>query len=169
MNNTCNHTYLGCSYTTEVVGLETYAVKLAGVLVTGTTSKSRGEAAMRFNLMLDEMQDFESKPVSIGDLLEVDGKVFGIITSLELIAENKVKFISIREGRGDAETNFRGATFASKHDQDLILTIEGDYTYRPKTNYEWNGVVDIEFRAYSNDGPETFKYTKTVNVWKEAE
>ena len=178
-----SHTYMGVNYETINLGDTVCAALLNGVPVTGTTSQSRGEASMRFMLMLEAMIDTESKPMAVGDVLEYDGKV-GMIDSLEVerypdhvsmqeIAEGEpptVKCLHIRESLGGGEVNFRGPSSAYSEDQTPRVSLGGGpFVSRPLTRYEWAGVVEIEFWAWKalpkpNDG---FKYKREVNVWKE--
>lgn len=178
-----SHTYMGINYETINLGHTVCAALLNGLPVTGTTSQSRGEASMRLMLMLEAMQDFESKPMQIGDVLEYDGKV-GLIDSLSVeryvegttmqeIAEGEpptVKCLHIREGLGGGEVNFRGPTSAYNEDQTPRCSLSGGpFITRPKTRYEWAGVAEIEFWAWKSV-PEAnggFKYVREVNVWKE--
>ena len=114
------HTYLGVNFeVTPVSGM--YCVLLGGLPVTGTTSQSRGEASMRFMLMIDSMVDIESKPMQKGDLLIVGDKTYMIYaldaeryvegTTAQEILEGEpqtVRCLHLRDGVGGGEVNFRG-------------------------------------------------------------
>ena len=182
-----SHHYLGTHFETINPGDTVCAALLNGVAVTGTTSQSRGEAAMRFMLMLEQMQDMESKPMQVGDVLEyvVDGKPhMGMIDSLEvdrykadatldhiLKGESPtIKCLHIRESLGGGEVNFRGPSSAYNEDQTPRVSLSGGpFITRPKTRYEWSGVAEIEFWAWKSV-PEAnggFKYIREVNIWRE--
>lgn len=177
------HNYMGVKYETINLGDTVCAALLNGVPVTGTTSQSRGEASMRFMLMLEAMQDMESKPMQIGDVLEYDGKV-GMIDalgveryadhlSMQEIAEGEpatVKCLHIRESLGCGEVNFRGPSSAYSEDQTPRYSLSGGpFVSRPMGRYEWSGVAEIEFWAWKSV-PEAnggFKYIREVNIWRE--
>lgn len=176
------HNYMGVTYETMNTG-EIFVALLDGIPVTGTLSESRGEASMRFMLMLEAMQDFESKPMAVGDVLEYDGKV-GMIdalgveryaesTSLIEVKEGEpptVKCLHIRESLGGGEVNFRGPSSAYSEDQTPRYSLSGGpFVSRPMGRYEWSGVADIECWAWKGN-PEAnggFKYIREVNIWRE--
>lgn len=178
-----SHHYLGTQFETINLGDTVCAALLNGLPVTGTTSQSRGEASMRFMIMLEQMQDMESKPMQVGDVLEYDGKL-GLIDSLDVlryvegttlgeIAEGEpptIRCLHIRESLGGGEVNFRGPSSAYNEDQTPRVSLSGGpFVARPKTRYEWSGVAEIEFWAWKSV-PEAnggFKYKREVNVWKE--
>lgn len=179
------HNYMGVTYETMNT-VEIYHVLLDGIPVTGTTSQSRGEASMRFMLMLEQMQDMESKPMQVGDVLEYDGKL-GLIDSLDVlryvegttlgeIAEGEpptIRCLHIRESLGGGEVNFRGPSSAYNEDQTPHCSFSGGpFITRPVMgHYEWVGITEIEFWAWKSV-PEAnggFKYKREVNVWKEVE
>lgn len=143
--------------------LGTYRAILNNLPVTGTDSKSPGEASMRLMNMIDEMQDFESKPMQPGDAYEFEGKV-GLISKMGDVVE-------LREGLGGDTTNFRGPPSACNYDQYPTVTLAGGpFTELRRGSFmaEWVGVTSIEFWAWQAN-PEAdggFKYQKDVNVWR---
>ena len=169
-----SHNYLGMTYETENLGNGTFTALLANVPVTGTISESRGEASMRMMLMLEAMQDFESKPMQVGDLFEYDGKV-GMIDNLEVMryAESDVAYecLHIRESLGGEHTNFRGPSSAYNEDQTPKCSLSGGpFITRPRVEkYEWAGVAEVTFWAWK-DTPRAeggFRYQREVNIWTE--
>ena len=180
-----SHNYLGVSYETDSTD-ELYHALLGGLPVTGTTSQSRGEASMRFMLMLDSMIDTESKPMQKGDVLMVGDKTYLIDaldvqrylegTTMNEILEGEpqtVRCLHLREGVGGGEVNFRGPSSAYKDDQAPRVSLSGGpFTTRPVVaSYEWAGVADVEFWAWQ-DTPRAeggFKYKHEVNVWIEVD
>lgn len=178
-----SHSYSGVSYETDSTN-KLYQVLLGGLPVTGTMSQSRGEASMRFMLMIDSMVDIESKPMQKGDLLMVGDKTYmidaldvqryveGTIAQEILEGEPQtVRCLHLREGVGGGEVNFRGPSSAYKDDQTPRVSLSGGpFTTRPVVDkYEWAGVADVEFWAWQ-DTPRAeggFKYKRDVNVWIE--
>lgn len=157
------HTYLGVTYETDNTG-DIYHVLLGGLPVTGTVSQSRGEASMRFMLMIEAMQDYESKPMQVGDLIEYDDKQVGVVDFIDDVE------ISIRAMMGGDGTNFRGPQTAMSEDQTPRVSLSGGpFVTRRRVTYEWLGVSELEFWAWralpEADGG--FKYQREVNVWKE--
>ena len=143
-----SHNYLGMTYETENLGNGTFVASMNGVPVTGTMSESRGEASMRMMLMLEAMQDFESKPMQVGDLFEYDGKV-GMIDNLEVMryAESDIAYecLHIREDIGGEHINFRGPSYAYSEDQTPKCSLSGGpFITRPRVEkYEWAGVGKV--------------------------
>ena len=168
------HNYLGMTYETNNLGNGTYIALMNGVPVTGTLSQSRGESSMHMMLMLEAMQDFESKPMQVGDLLEYDGKI-GMIDNLEVLryAESDVAYecLHIREDLGGEHTNFRGPSSAYSEDQTPRCSLSGGpFITRPRVpKYEWSGIAEITFWAWK-DTPRAeggFRYQREVNMWRE--
>lgn len=176
------HSYMGVSYETDNTG-RIYHALLGGVPVTGTVSESRGEASMRFMLMLEGMQDFESKLPQVGDVIDYGGDKVGMIDSLNSfmyaphvtmadIKEGEPETVSamhIRESLGGDTTNFRGPSSAMSVDQTPRCSLSGGpFITIPSPELEWQGVAEIDFWAWREmpcaDGG--FKYKREVNIWK---
>lgn len=143
---------------------EVYSVVLAGLPVTGTHSKSPGESSMRFQNMIDDMLDFESKPFQAGDAFQM-GEFIGLVSKID------EETVELREGLGGGEVNFRGPHNAYAHDQTSTTCLTGGpFKELKKGSFvaEWIGVVPVEFWAWQ-DVPKAqggFKYVKDVNLWQ---
>lgn len=154
--NIHRHNYLGVNFTTRE-SLGTYRAELDGIEITGTTSQSRGEAAMRFMLMLEGMQDYESKPVQAGDLIEFGDKRVGMIAEIGEDGD-----CVVREGIGDGDSNVRTLT-----GNIVLVILRGEMTALTPKQLEWVGVGSAEY-ACSCIGVDAgfFKYDREVNIWK---
>lgn len=163
---TFKHVYKDAIYETQLDVLEgLYYVWFNGGVVTGTHSKSRGEASMRFILWLESMLDQETKPLAMGDLIILGDKIgtvagFSGFDTEEPILELALKDLEIR--------SFLGPSSADAFDQlPVIKDIQGEYMQLPANcKFQWEGTNESFFLAYANENSEVlFEYSKEVNIW----
>lgn len=178
------HVYMGVNYET-VYDDNIYYVSIGNGIVTGTHSISRGEASMRFMIMLDEMLERESQQPMKGDLLRIDGKLHMIDSIAERYPEGRAlnelcdseseleQVLLLREEIGNGEINFRGPAACSAFEQQPLISLSSGpfFTRKIAKGYLWSGTETVEFSAWketpAKDG--CFNYKIDVNVWEEAE